>query len=388
MSKVYLISPREPCGATWLINCLLTLGVKTYRSTIGEDMWLGERGTWTLNPEENILKKWLPILSEKSRFKFREDIEVEWAHIWPTTRVGGAKIIYFVRDPRDALFSRYKREAPQASFREFLDFPDVHTLMDKIDTWVLFNDAWLAQPRVQVFKFEEYKLDAFRTLSRAANALGIEASDSDLMDAVARSSFERAAAAEKSYRKLHPEDSQIINRASQVGSWKDPSLESEASDIESRCGALMARFGYLPAQPGGFEVLSYRPHSEMLRFYRSLAVPAGFWDRAVDGRERARTIATVATACDMDIDLLNRFRLEAYERLLLRNGLGEFLRGIASDLNRKFGVRRIGIGSLRDYIWRAHGYLSVRGIHVPVPFRRFVRKLMRLCGIYSVSRSR
>jgi len=153
--KIYLVSPREPSGATWLINCLLELGIMTYRySPAG--MWRNETGRWFLNSHEHVLRKWLPALVDHSSFQFRDDLEVQWMHEWFTDAYADNEILYFVRDPRDALFSRFKREAPQLSFREFAAFPDVYTLLDKVANWWLYNKTWLAHPRVTVFRFEDY----------------------------------------------------------------------------------------------------------------------------------------------------------------------------------------------------------------------------------------
>lgn len=324
-TKVFLISPREPCGATWLINCLLVLGIKTYRSTVDGGMWIKNGDGFALNPREEILKKWLPVLSEKGKFQFREDIEVEWAHIWPTGATVGVKIIYFIRDPRDALFSRYCREAPNVTFREFLDFPDSQTLLDKIDTWCLFNEAWLQQPNLMVCRFEDYKRDAFATLQTVLEGIGINADPDVIGEAVLRSGYERAAAAEKRFREANPQDKQIINRASQVGSWKAAGLENEMSDITERCRYLLSRFGY--SEDGATTApLSYRPNSDLLRFYRQLRVPADFWERPADGREKLRTMAVFDLSMDVSLQMFDTHRLEIYERWQLLNGIDEFIR--------------------------------------------------------------
>lgn len=376
--KIFLISPREPCGATWLINCLLVLGVKTYRTTVGDDMWVRSGSGWTLNPIEMPLKKWLPALGEAQRFSFRDGIEVEWAHIWPTSRVANAKIIYFIRDPRDALFSRYRRESPDVTFREFLDFPDAQTHLDKIETWNLFNEVWLLQPNLMVFRFEDYKQDALATLRGVLDFLDIFVSESSVFDAVARSGFEQAVAAEKRYRELHPEDTQVINRASQVGSWKDPSLSEEVTEIAKRCGGLMSRFGYLPVPERDVQLCSYLPHSGSLRFYRSLNVPVGFWDRSNDGREQVRVIATVTLAMKMNAVELGKYRLQPYEQWQLLCGLQEFIRVFGERISRRLSVMQAESSAVPNLVWRINEFLSLRGIRLPRYLKSCIWKLARL----------
>lgn len=327
-------------------------------------MWIKDGERFTLNPHEVALKKWLPVLSEEEAFSFREDVEVEWAHIWPTGATAGAKIVYFIRDPRDALFSRYRRESPDVTFREFLDFPDSQTLLDKIDTWCLFNEAWLQQPDLFVCRFEDYKQDARATLQSVLDGIGLAADPAALDQAVLRSGYERAAAAEKRYREANPRDKQIINRAGEVGSWKDPSLESEMADITVRCQYLLSRFGYatdgVTTSPP-----SYRPISDLLGFYRNLSVPAGFWDRPVDGREKYRAMTTFELAMDVSVEMFDTHRLERYERWQLLNGVDEFVRAAAAWQSARIGLVKAQSGALPRVLWNFGQYLAKRRIRIP-----------------------
>jgi hypothetical protein len=362
--KIFLISPREPCGASWLINCLLVLGIKTYRSTVEGEMWIKDGGRFFLNPHEMALKKWLPVLSEVETFRFREGVEVEWAHIWPTRFTAGAKVVYFIRDPRDALFSRYRRESPDVTFREFLDFPDSQTLLDKVDTWCLFNEAWLQQQDLLICRFEDYRLDARATLQAVLDGIGVVADPAAIDEAVLRSGYERAAAAEKRYRAANPWDTQIINRASQVGSWKDPSLRSEMADITERCRYLLTRFGYAA---GGVTISfpSYRPNSNLLGFYRNLSVPSSFWDRPADGREKHRVLTVFDLSIDVSVETFDKYRLETYERWQLLNALEEFISATSSLQYKRIGRIKVQSGALPRSLWNLAQYLSNRRIRIP-----------------------
>lgn len=244
--QILLISPREPSGATWLINCFLELGIRTFRDPPG-GMWRREGNTWVLSPNEHILKKWLPILSRKGSFAFRDDLEVRWTHEWPGAVTREQEIVLFVRDPRDALYSRFRREATDLTFGEFLTFPDPWSLLDKIDNWIFFLRSWMECERVHLIRFEDYKVDATATLGKVLEVLRLAVSDTAMGQAVAESTFEKAAAAEVQYRKEHPEDEEVINRRGMPQEWSAvPDLKVEIEEVSRRCGYLLEELGYAP----------------------------------------------------------------------------------------------------------------------------------------------
>ena len=245
--KIYIVSPQEPSGATWLINCFLELGIKTYRKEDSNWMWqLQKDNSYRLNPIENILKKWLPILSRKETHVFRKDIEVEWVHDWPRNRFKDSKIIYFVRDPRDAIYSRYKRSNSPLTFQEYVFFPDIYTLVNKIDTWVLFNKTWLNFINNKFFRFEDYKADASSLLSKILDYCELEYDNDSISIAIHNSTSDKAAKAESEFKANNTSDTTLINRGGMVGGWKffsGTDLET-VQLIEYKCRELLTEFGY------------------------------------------------------------------------------------------------------------------------------------------------
>jgi len=334
--KVYLVSPREPSGATWLINCLLELGVMTYRySPAG--MWRQERGRWLLSPHERVLRKWLPALSDHASFAFREDVEVQWMHEWFTAEYAHDEVLYFVRDPRDALYSRYKREAPRLSYAEFAAFPDVYTLLDKVTNWWLYNMTWLTHPRLSVFRFEDYKADAAATLASVLDTLRLEVDSADIERAVRNSTFERAAAAEAAYRAEQPADMQLINRSGQPGEWRAGGSDSAVVDrIEGCCGMLLARFGYAqPSTSAAPPVLGR--HAARLNFFARLK-GLDIESRGRRDAERDEGAASVAGfAANLTPDLLKRACLPAHELGQLRASVCEYLSRVAMEADATIG---------------------------------------------------
>ncbi len=331
--RVLLVSPLEPSGVTWLLNCLLELGVRVVRDSV-RPMWIADGDGWTLAPHEEILKKWLPSLSLRSRFAFRPDLEVRWTHEWPAVATEGQPLLLFVRDPRDALLSRFKREAGALSFAEFLAFPDPRTLLDKPDHWRRFLGAWLARRPAAVLRFEDYKRDAAGTLEAALRALGVDAPAGKRARAAEASTFEKAAAAERAYRDAHPEDRQVINRAGVPGDWRGrPEYEADMRAIAARCAALMRELGY-EADTG----------------------PAP----ADDGDRRAEVVR--AFLARVDRDLVARAALPPQERDALAGALHDFLRDPAASARlREAGLAPAPQGPVRAILRRVAGWAAGRG---------------------------
>ena len=325
MRRVFLASPREPSGVTWLVNCLLELGVCTWRHTRAS-MWREAGGMARLHPREDTLKRWLPALSTHAEFRFRSDVEVQWDHVWPTAAHRDVEVILFARDPRDALYSRYRRESPEVGYREFASFLAPWTLLDKVDTWCLYHRAWLAHPRVTVVRFEDYKKDAATTLRQALDVLGLSAKvDAAAFEAaLAASGFERARDAEARYLATHPElKVELINRAGGVGSWRELSGPDAtvADDLTRRGADLFRRFGWPGAPADAPPPADFTALMDALPFFSDVSPPPAA-DAVGDGaaEERIRAFADTLTA-----DALTRSGLTADERDVLVHSLRHWL---------------------------------------------------------------
>ena len=248
MRKILIVSPREPSGATWLINCFLHLGIRTYR-VASSKMWTRRGEVWNLNSKEHVLKKWMPVLSERESFHFRDDVEICWTHEWPREEFKNLKIIYFVRDPRDALFSRYRRENLSISYQEFASILHPKYLVNKIDYWHLFNKAWLSHNNIKFFRFEDYKTRPLSLLSEIVRWCELEFSGHELAAAVENSTSQKAEQAELEFLKSSNTNEQIVNQGGKTGRWKENLHETQTVTqmIESRAGEFFDRFGYVKA---------------------------------------------------------------------------------------------------------------------------------------------
>jgi hypothetical protein len=334
--QILLVSPREPSGATWLINCFLELGIRTFRRS-RPDMWQYKDGAWTVTSHQQILKKWLPILSRQDSFTFRDDIEVRWTHEWPSSTTRQQEIVLFVRDPRDALYSRFRREATDLTFKEFLSFLDPWSLLDKVDNWILFVRSWAMCGRVHVVRFEDYKADAVATLGKTLNALGIVVSDADLHRAVEESTFEKAAAAEAQYRQEHPEDEQVINRKGMPREWSAvPELKVEMEQVSRRCAYLLEEFGYVALGDKSQEP-DFARHAQLVRSLaevsRQLSLRNG-----MQGAERPES-GLIGRVCEFAVSvtphLMDRAGLNPNERKQLVQEVDRYLTQICEIARRK-----------------------------------------------------
>jgi hypothetical protein len=171
-SPILLVSPREPSGVSWIINCLLELGIRVDLQPTADQifgvgmqpasaMWLPEPdGRWRLHPRASALQKWLPILSREETLTFRAAPPILHIQRLPRREESQQQIILFVRDPRDALHSLYRRTQPELSWNEYIHWPQAETLLGAIDYWRLFIECWSDFRSVFIGRFEDYKANA------------------------------------------------------------------------------------------------------------------------------------------------------------------------------------------------------------------------------------
>lgn len=249
MKKILIVSPMLPCGVTWLVNCFLELGIKAYRAPVSRGMWIKNGQCFFLNPSENELKIHLPALSRHKSFEFTDKIEVEWTHEWPLDRFRGCKIIYFIRDPRDAIYSWYRRLNLNLSYAQFVNMPDCRTLLDRINSWNLFNQFWCFedQKEIKFFRFENYKKDALAQLNDILDYCGIRFSSEDVKKAIEQSTFDKAKSAEIDFRRSGGiKEKSIVNRAAKIGEWRSQAKQEleVSAEISRRTMPWLKRFGY------------------------------------------------------------------------------------------------------------------------------------------------
>jgi hypothetical protein len=340
-TALLLVSPREPSGGSWLINCLLELGVRVnFKPTIDRvwrsvsnprepsAMWRqAPDGRWRLQPRAEALKKWLPILTVHETLSFIDDVEALYVQDLPTSAFQGQHTALFVRDPRDAIYSSYRRIQPEMTLDEFVRFPHPETLLDVVGHWQLFVESWLARDGVHVYRFEDYKAEAEGLLTRVVRDLHLQASPEDIARAAAASTFEKARAAEAHYRARHPGDSEIAIRAGQVGEWRtSQELRDLSREVERRVGSLLKRLGYeLHANAGNTPVTHGLSQLRFLSIFDRIGLPEHLRGREADPTTCSALADILKFASTVDADRIRRVRLHAREARLLFDSLEEYV---------------------------------------------------------------
>lgn len=270
--KAFVVSPFEPSGVLWLANALLELGVRVEPAgavTVWEE---DGAGAFRLRTDSAHYRKVLPAAAKPLRFT--TGLTVSYGHSFPTRAHRAGPVVLFARDPRDALRSRQRRESPRVPFGRYLGLRDHRTLLTRVDQWGFFCRAWLAFPLAAQLRFEDSKADPVGVLSRAAAALGLAPSRTDLERAVAESSFEKAKAADEAYRKENPSETIVHVRSGTANAWRADVGESEAyARVARRLADVLAAMDYEgPGGPG--ESPDVGLHLRSLSFLRGVLAPA------------------------------------------------------------------------------------------------------------------
>lgn len=162
-----------------------------------------------------------------------------------------------VRDPRDALYSRYRFRVDYAqdpadtaagTFEDWLRLPGPAGL-NPIDDWNYFYGSWLDEcsgkhPHA-VTRFEDLKADPSTTLRPALKDFGVTAESHHVLTAVERSSFSTMRAHEErnSGPETGQEPKQRIMRKGKPGEWREW-MTPELRKHFSRAQAVASRYGY------------------------------------------------------------------------------------------------------------------------------------------------
>lgn len=162
-----------------------------------------------------------------------------------------------VRDPRDALYSRYRFRVDYAqdpadlaaeSFVDWLRLPGPAGL-SPIDDWNHLYGSWLDEARGKqsptATRFEDLKADPASTLCLALRNFGIAAKPHEVLAAVERSSFSSMRAHEErnSGPASGPAPKQRIMRKGKPGEWREW-ITPELTDLFSPTHKVASRYGY------------------------------------------------------------------------------------------------------------------------------------------------
>lgn len=191
---VEIVSSETPCGVTFALNALVELDVLIYTGAF--------RGFWSLAGAEArvnpILQQkfsvWMPALRERSVYPVRDRIAFYWTHGWPTPQAADRRRILFVRDPRDALYSQYRRVQAPGSLRDFLEAPVRPVGGRMLERWALQQRLWRAvsdPERFMVVRFEDLKARPVEEMARILEFAGVRRSLAEIERAAELSQTDR-----------------------------------------------------------------------------------------------------------------------------------------------------------------------------------------------------
>jgi hypothetical protein len=330
MQIKFLISPVQPSGLTWLVNCLIELGLYTTKSD--QEIWeKQENGKYKVKRDFQDLARWLPALSDPNReFTFSTNLKILWSHDWPIANLYQEPILFFTRDPRTSLYSEYRRLGKvEFSFEQFLREPDMQRLVNRMNIWNLFHALWSCQELIMFVNFESYKTNPKMVLEECLNFLNIRnTTDAERENALAKSTFEIARAAEKEYLETHDKDLPAMIRSSSIIPENISDQAAAYTLIENMCTET---YRYITGKSA--VVPSY--HFDLLtalrvRYSDSSEISKVFHEKYFG---KYRLLANATSISIEDVALFGRDFRENFAKLLVRTTL----RNLYSDLKNILG---------------------------------------------------
>ena len=204
---VDLASAELPCGASWLGNLLLEIGVPIWdpwgADTRSEWKCIGHR-RFRYQREDEGWRRLLPGLVHERVYNFRKGPVPRLGHHWPR-QYSTLPAILVVRDPRDALFSAWRRErslsaiSPDLSFVDFINSPFRTWPFSWAAYLSLHTAAWSAQIANvggMLLRFEDFKRKPLEQARRVLSFLGLRAHSHALERAIAASDHAQIKCAE------------------------------------------------------------------------------------------------------------------------------------------------------------------------------------------------
>ena len=124
-------------------------------------------------------------------------------------------------------------------------------IYEVIGSWSEHVWSWTRSlPRaLHILRYEDMLTDPVKTFGNLARHLLMRATDEELADAIALSSFERLQAQEKQsgFRERPPTADQNFFREGRAGQWKEILTPDQVNRIVRDHGEQMQRFGYWPS---------------------------------------------------------------------------------------------------------------------------------------------
>jgi hypothetical protein len=167
-----------------------------------------------------------------------------------------AGAIYIVRNPLDVTISyaHHLSRSIDAAI-DLMNLKNAETGVTDKQVYELYGSwsqhvlSWTRKPHPAIFvmRYEDMLAESQKTFGALARHLLFKPSDSELADAIKRSSFEQLREQEeKDGFRERPEKAERFFREGRAGQWKEILTPAQIKRIIDAHGEQMARFGYLP----------------------------------------------------------------------------------------------------------------------------------------------
>lgn len=260
--RARVVSAQFPCGAAWLANALLELGMpieELWGFSTAQEWAAQEDGSVCYSAEHRPWQQTLAALYPGRRMRFRPRPIFQFSHAFPWQLTDTGPTILMVRDPRDALYSEWHRQRDNLGLSDDLTFPDFMRSSfeggpaSHADALWLHLAAWLVAPRERpedllVIRFEDCKRAPERVLRALLDWLGADASDAEIARAIASSDVRRLQRVEAT---LHARGSTArrFNRRGKAEEWRSSWESSWLEQMSPAWTVLLSAMGYA-GQPG------------------------------------------------------------------------------------------------------------------------------------------
>lgn len=275
MARTVWLASYPKSGNTWLraIHEALVTGAEPDINNLGHnhiaaarwafDVYLGVRSSDMTQDELELLRPWADkMLAEQAE----EDV---WRKAHDAFRLGpdgkpvvgvdrARATVYVVRDPRDVAVSlAHHTGRPAAWAVEAMCQPGRTVslsswslspqLPQHLGTWSEHVLSWTRQDwvPVHVLRYEDCVARPVESFHRAFAAVGFDASEDEVAEAVERCSWQRLRKQEEKsgFRERQTEGTYFFRRG-QVGAWREELPASLAEQLVERHGDVMAELGY------------------------------------------------------------------------------------------------------------------------------------------------
>lgn len=187
----------------------------------------------------------MPDLAPGQVLTWRTDIVPRFHHRSPAQAPPFPRVIWVVRDPRDCLYSAWKRESTP-SFTEFLGADWRYPGESALAYITRFCIEWLsALPGMDGLRirYEDIKCEPGKTLRGVSEFLGLEVAPELLSNAGSLVDWSRARRAEERLpEKLRAPFT--VNRAGRVEEWRESWSEENRQALGEEFLSVLERLGY------------------------------------------------------------------------------------------------------------------------------------------------